>query len=113
MSAGEDIELSSSGIAKSIVVASVGMMISGGSAVPALAASEVQASAQETIGDLEARGVRPIINKIGNAPIEQCTVIAVRQGTDVKHSWVQRGPTGNVGNLVRYKTAYVDLMCNR
>ncbi len=103
----------SSGIAKSVVVGSVAIMIGGGSAAPALAASEVQASAQETISDLEARGLRPILNKIGNAPIEECTVIAVRQGTAVKHSWVQRGPTGNVGNLVRYKTAYVDLMCNR
>ncbi|MDF3335926.1 hypothetical protein ACP6C7_20805 [Mycolicibacterium septicum] len=54
-----------------------------------------------------------ILNKVGNAPMDQCTVTAVRQGTDVKHSWVQRGPTGRVNNLVRYTTAYVDLMCKR
>ncbi|GAA2429524.1 hypothetical protein GCM10009856_45380 [Mycolicibacterium llatzerense] len=101
------------GITKSVVVASVAIVLTVGSAAPALAAPEVQASAQATISDLEARGLRPILNKVGNAPIEQCTVIAVREGTAVKHSWIQRGPTGNVGNLIRYKTAYVDLMCNR
>ncbi len=101
------------GITKSVVVVSVATASSLGSAAPTLAAPEVQASAQATISDLEARGLRPILNKVGNAPIEQCTVIAVREGTAVKHSWIQRGPTGNVGNLIRYKTAYVDLMCNR
>lgn len=100
-------------IAKSVVVVSVAIALSVGSGAPALAAPEVQASAQATISDLEARGLRPILNKVGNAPIEQCTVVAVREGTAVKHSWIQRGPTGNVGNLIRYKTAYVDLMCNR
>lgn len=103
----------SGGIAKIIVLASVIAVTGWGTAVPALAVTNDQTSAQATISELEARGVRPILNKIGNAPLEQCTVIAVRQGTAVKHSWVQRGPTGNVNNLVRYKTAYVDLMCNR
>lgn len=111
--AGKEIELSGSGITKSLVVASVAIVLSLGSAGPALAAPDVQKSAQATISDLEAQGLRPILNKVGNAPIEECTVIAVREGTAVKHSWIQRGPTGNVGNLVRYKTAYVDLMCNR
>lgn len=101
------------GMTKSLVVASVAIALSLGSSASALAAPEVRASAQATIADLEARGLRPILNKIGNAPIEQCTVIAVRKGTAVKHSWIQRGPTGNVGNLVRYKTAYVDLDCKQ
>lgn len=101
------------GINRSLVVATAAIALSLGSAAPALAAPELQKSAQATISDLEAQGLRPILNKVGNAPIEECTVIAVREGTAVKHSWIQRGPTGNVGNLVRYKTAYVDLMCNR
>ncbi|MHA7662904.1 hypothetical protein [Mycolicibacterium sp. HS_4_1] len=101
------------GITRSAGVASVAIVLNLGSAAPALAAPEVQAPAQATISELEAQGLRPIVNKIGNAPIEQCTVIAVREGTAVKHSWIQRGPTGNVGNLIRYKTAYVDLNCNR
>ncbi len=110
---GKEIELLGGGITKSAGVASVAIVLNLGSAAPALAAPEVQASAQATISELEAQGLRPIVNKIGNAPIEQCTVIAVREGTAVKHSWIQRGPTGNVGNLIRYKTAYVDLNCNR
>ena len=100
-------------IAKSIVVTSAAAAVSCGLAAPVLAAPVGQTSAQATISQLEAQGVRPILNKVGNAPIDQCIVTAVRQGTAVKHSWVQRGPTGNVNNLVRYKTAYVDLMCNR
>jgi hypothetical protein len=111
--AGKEIELSGGSITKSLMVASVAIVLSLGSTAPALAAPDVQKSAQATINDLEAQGLRPILNKVGNAPIEECTVIAVREGTAVKHSWIQRGPTGNVGNLVRYKTAYVDLMCNR
>ena len=85
---------------------------SGASAV-ASAAPTGHTSAQATISELEAQGFRVILNKVGNAPMDQCTVTAVRQGTDVKHSWVQRGPTGRVNNLVRYTTAYVDLMCKR
>lgn len=109
----KEIKLFGAGMTKSLVVAAVAIVASLGSATPALAAPEMQKSAQATISDLEAQGLRPILNKVGNAPIEECTVIAVREGTAVKHSWIQRGPTGNVGNLVRYKTAYVDLMCNR
>jgi len=109
----KEIQLFGAGITRSLVVAAAAIALSLGSAAPALAGPEMQKSAQATISDLEAQGLRPILNKVGNAPIEKCTVIAVREGTAVKHSWIQRGPTGNVGNLVRYKTAYVDLMCNR
>ncbi|WP_231388057.1 hypothetical protein [Mycobacterium sp. 360MFTsu5.1] len=111
VNAGKESELLGGGITKGVVVGAI--VLSLGTAAPALAAPEVQKSAQATISELEAQGFRPILNKVGNAPLEQCTVIAVRDGTAVKHSWIQRGPTGNVGNLVRYKTAYVDLMCNR
>jgi hypothetical protein len=100
-------------IARSVVVASIAAALGLGLSAPALAAPSGQASAQATISDLEAHGFRVILNKVGNAPMDQCTVTAVRPGADVKHSWVQRGPTGNVNNLVRYTTAYVDLMCNR
>lgn len=95
--------------AVTLAAAALGLFAS----APVSAAPSGQTSAQSTISDLEAQGFRVILNKVGNAPIDQCTVTAVRQGTDVKHSWVQRGPSGNVNNLVRYTTAYVDLMCKR
>ncbi|WP_243858601.1 hypothetical protein [Mycobacterium sp. DL440] len=98
---------------KTIAVASAAAALGLASPASALAAPTGQTSAQTTINDLEAQGFRVILNKVGNAPMDQCTVTAVRQGTDIKHSWVQRGPSGNVNNLVRYTTAYVDLMCNR
>lgn len=97
----------------SLAVASAAAVLGLGVSVPASAAPTGQTSAQATISELEAQGFRVILNKVGNAPMDQCTVTAVRQGTDVKHSWVQRGPTGRVNNLVRYTTAYVDLMCKR
>ncbi|MEV0670335.1 hypothetical protein [Mycobacterium sp. NPDC050441] len=100
-------------LVNTVAVASFAVALGFASAAPAHAAPSGQTSAQATISDLEAQGFRVILNKVGNAPMDQCTVTAVRQGTDVKHSWVQRGPTGNVNNLVRYTTAYVDLMCNR
>lgn len=100
-------------LVKTVAVASAAAAFGIAASVPALAAPTGQTSAQATISDLEAQGFRVILNKVGNAPMDQCTVTAVRQGTDVKHSWVQRGPSGNVNNLVRYTTAYVDLMCNR
>ncbi len=98
---------------RSLAVASAAAVLGLGVSVPASAAPTGQTSAQATISELEAQGFRVILNKVGNAPMDQCTVTAVRQGTDVKHSWVQRGPTGRVNNLVRYTTAYVDLMCKR
>ncbi|UBV18554.1 hypothetical protein [Mycolicibacterium fortuitum] len=100
-------------LVKTATVASIAAALAFATPGTAAAAPTGQTSAQATISDLEAQGFRVILNKVGNAPMDKCTVTAVRQGTDVKHSWVQRGPTGNVNNLVRYTTAYVDLMCNR
>jgi len=100
-------------LVKTVAVASVAMGLGFAASVPASAAPSGQKSAQATISDLEAQGFRVILNKFVNSHLDQCTVTAIRQGTDVKHSWVQRGPAGNVNNLVRYTTAYVDLMCNR
>ena len=100
-------------IAGGVAVASAAAVVGLCASAPAAAAPTGQTSAQATISDLEAQGFRVILNKVGNAPMDQCTVTAVRQGTDVKHSWVQRGPTGRVNNLVRYTTAYVDLACHR
>lgn len=97
----------------SVVATAVAAALGLCGSAPASAAPTGQTSAQATISELEAQGFRVILNKVGNAPMDQCTVTAVRQGTDVKHSWVQRGPTGRVNNLVRYTTAYVDLMCKR
>lgn len=97
----------------SVVATAVAAALGLCGSAPASTAPTGQTSAQATISELEAQGFRVILNKVGNAPMDQCTVTAVRQGTDVKHSWVQRGPTGRVNNLVRYTTAYVDLMCKR
>lgn len=99
-------------VAAVAVVAGAGGLGPGAAAI-AHAAPSGQSSAQETIDELRGDGNRVILNKVGNGPLDQCSVTAVRPGSDVKHSWIQRGPTGNVNSLVRYKTVYVDLMCQR
>lgn len=79
-------------------------------AVPA-AAAPTAGSAQETIDKLQADGYKVIVSKVGSGAIDKCSVKSVRQGNDVKHSWIQRGPVGNVNPLTRYTTVYVDLSC--
>ncbi|OMC39841.1 hypothetical protein A5740_25780 [Mycobacterium sp. GA-1841] len=79
-------------------------------AVPAVAAP-ANSSAEETIDKLKADGYNVILSKVGNGSLDQCTVDSVRPGQDVKHNWVIRGPAGQVDNLTRYTTVYVDLHC--
>lgn len=99
-------------LAIALLIAASGLSLAA-PAVAAPATPHAQPTAQATIDELKADGYRVILNKVGNGPMDRCTVTAVRKGTPVKHSWIQRGPAGNVNNLVRYTTVYVDLMCKR
>lgn len=76
------------------------------------AAAPASPSAQETIDKLKADGYNVILSKVGNGSLDQCTVDSVRPGQDIKHNWVIRGPAGQVDNLTRYTTVYVDLHCH-
>lgn len=80
-------------------------------ATPAAAAPSGTGDARATIDKLEADGYKVILSKVGAGSIDKCDVEAVRPGRDVRHSWVQRGPTGNVNNPVLYTTVHVDLSC--
>ncbi|MGA5544352.1 hypothetical protein ACPCIR_21045 [Mycobacterium sp. NPDC051198] len=94
------------------VVAIIGGAAALGLISPASAvAAPSNPSAQETIDKLQADGYNVIVAKVGNRSMDQCTVSAVRPGHDVKHNWIIRGPAGQVGNLTRYTTVYVDLHC--
>jgi hypothetical protein len=51
-----------------------------GLAAPAVAAPTGPGNAQQTINQLEAQGYHVIVNRIGTAPLDQATVVAVRPG---------------------------------
>ena len=86
--------------------AALGLMV----AAPAVAAPS-NPSAQETIDQLRADGYNVIVAKVGTGSLDKCNVSKVRPGHDIKHNWIIRGPAGQVGNLTRYTTVYVDLHC--
>lgn len=80
-------------------------------AEPAVAAPSGESNARETIDKLEADGYRVVLSRVGSGALDKCSVQAVRPGRNVHDNWVQQGPTGNVGNPVRYTTVHVDLSC--
>ena len=79
-----------------------------GLAAPASAAPSGPGSAQDTINSLQARGYNVIVNRIGNAPLDQASVVAVRPGQTFS-----RTDSGNPGDdlltTVTDKTVYVDV----
>lgn len=79
-----------------------------GLATPAVAAPTGPGNAQETINDLKADGYNVIVNRVGDTPLEQATVVAVRPGQTYS-----RTDSGNPGDrlatTVTGKTVYVDV----
>jgi hypothetical protein len=77
-------------------------------------------SAQDTISQLTSSGYRVILNRVGDAPLDRCTVTSIRPGDQIKlpcpdHScdgtaprpWLGQKSTG----LVVYTTVYVTASC--
>jgi hypothetical protein len=79
-----------------------------GLAAPAGAAPTGPGNAQETINQLQADGYNVIVNRVGTAPLEQATVVAVRPGQT--YSRTDSGiPGDSFGTTVTGKTVYVDV----
>jgi hypothetical protein len=81
-----------------------------GLAAPAAAAPTGPGNAQQTISELQAQGYTVIVNRIGNAPLDQATVVAVRPGQT--YSRTDSGVPGagtDVYTTVTKKTVYVDV----
>jgi hypothetical protein len=91
--------------ASSLVAASLGL------AAPAVAAPTGPGTAQDTVNSLQASGFNVVLNKVGNAPLEQCTVTAVRPGQT--YSRTDSGVPGanHPMTTVTDQTVYVDLRC--
>ncbi|ULE32480.1 hypothetical protein [Mycobacterium sp. IDR2000157661] len=51
-----------------------------GLAAPAASAPTGSDNAQQTIGQLRAQGYTVIVNRLGNAPLDQAEVVGIRQG---------------------------------
>ncbi|WP_102143076.1 hypothetical protein [Mycobacterium hubeiense] len=78
-------------------------------AQPAAAAPAGPDSAQDTVNRLESNGYKVILNKVGTAPLEQCTVSAVRPGREVTE--FRQNRRDQTVERVLYTTVYVDASC--
>ncbi len=78
----------------------------------ASAAPAGPATVDQTVSQLQANGYQVILNKVGTAPLNQCTVSAVRPGQT--YSRTDSGAPGAGDDLVTTvmsKTVYVDANC--
>ena len=69
-------------------------------------------SAAQTVSQLQAQGYHVILNKVGNGPLDQCTVNSVRPGQTF--SRMDSGAPGAMDDIVTTVTArtvYVDVTC--
>jgi hypothetical protein len=91
--------------AGSLVAASLGLV------APAVAAPSGPGTAQDTVNSLQASGFNVVLNKVGNAPLEQCSVTAVRPGQT--YSRTDSGVPGanHPVTTITNQTVYVDLRC--
>jgi hypothetical protein len=79
-----------------------------GLAAPAMAAPSGPGNAQQTITKLESQGYQVIVNRIGSAPLDQASVVAVRPGQT--YSRTDSGvPGDSLTTTVTDKTVYVDV----
>jgi hypothetical protein len=79
-----------------------------GLAAPALAAPSGPGNAQDTISQLEAQGYTVVVNRIGNAPLEQASVVSVRSGQSYSRT-DHSGPGDDLTTKLLSKTVYVDV----
>lgn len=81
-------------------------------AATAVAAPTGPTSVDQTVNQLKADGYTVIVNKVGAALTDQCTVAAVRPGQT--YSRTDSGTPGaqdNIYTTVTGKTVFVDLAC--
>ena len=74
---------------------------------PAVAAPSGTGNAHDTISSLEAQGYKVIVNKIGDAPLAESSVVAVRPGRTITQRVNDTG--GDTIEKVLYTTVYVDV----
>ena len=66
----------------------------------------------QVVGQLEAEGFHVVLNKIGAAALDQCTVKSVRPGqTYTRMDTGFPGAMDDIVSVVTAKTVYVDVAC--
>ncbi len=80
-----------------------------GLAAPALAAPSGPGNAQDTISDLQAQGYTVIVNRVGNAPLDQASVVAVRPGQSYSRTDSSAPGGDDLSTTLLSKTVYVDV----
>ena len=81
-------------------------------AAAAAAAPSGPSSVDQTVNQLKADGYTVFVNKVGAAPVDQCTVAAVRAGQT--YSRTDSGTPGaqeDIHTTVTGKTVFVDIAC--
>ena len=69
-------------------------------------------SVDTTIGQLRSQGYQVIVNRVGTAPLSQCTVHAVRPGqTFSRTDSGFPGAGKDIATTITDKTVYVDVSC--
>ncbi|MFC3778302.1 hypothetical protein [Mycolicibacterium holsaticum] len=79
-----------------------------GLAAPVQAAPSGPGNAQATISQLESEGYNVIVNHVGNTPLAQADVVAVRPGTTYTQT-DRMGVGHDLNTRVTNKTVYVDV----
>lgn len=102
---------------RNVLAVGVGLCGLGMASAATAAGAPSEASASETISQLQSEGYRVILSKVGTKGIDECTVSAVRQGHSVTGPQIPVGAAGvtsfNPGQNLQYTTVYVDLDCRR
>lgn len=81
-----------------------------GLAAPAIAAPTGPGNAEQTINELRSQGYTVIVNRIGTAPFDKATVVAVRPGQTFSRTDTGVPGAGNdIYTTVTNKTIYVDV----
>jgi hypothetical protein len=81
-----------------------------GLAAPAVAAPAGVGSAAQTISELQGQGYTVIVNRLGAAPLDQASVVAVRPGQTYSRTDSGVPGAGNdIYTTVTNKTVYVDV----
>jgi hypothetical protein len=97
------------GVAAAIAAAGVLLAPAG----PAAAEPTQQGNAYQTLGQLEDEGYNVIIDRVGNAPTNQCIVTSVRNPqTQTRTYWVGEGRQRRLITVVVSRSINVSLNCD-
>jgi hypothetical protein len=83
-----------------------------GLAGTANAAPSGPSSVDQTVSQLRSQGYQVIVNRVGTAPLDRCTISAVRPGQTFSHT--DSGAPGagqDIVTTVTDRTVYVDVAC--